>query len=147
MQYNTEVYGVVRVCYATVQVLVELAQLQDREVGDGTTSVVIIAAELLRVRRRPAFLAMCICCIVHWTLGVEHCKPRLLWIDCRCLHRQGSLAVSMLCSRMRLPTREQKKKRRKKEKEVCTVECVYRREPTTWSGTRSIPRPSSAGTG
>ena len=30
------------------QVLVELAQLQDEEVGDGTTSVVIIAAELLR---------------------------------------------------------------------------------------------------
>lgn len=31
------------------QVLVELAELQDREVGDGTTSVVIIAAELLKV--------------------------------------------------------------------------------------------------
>ncbi|ODV89259.1 hypothetical protein CANCADRAFT_32571 [Tortispora caseinolytica NRRL Y-17796] len=30
------------------KVLVELAQQQDREVGDGTTSVVIIAAELLR---------------------------------------------------------------------------------------------------
>lgn len=30
------------------KVLVELAQLQDKEVGDGTTSVVIIAAELLR---------------------------------------------------------------------------------------------------
>ena len=28
----------------------ELADLQDQEVGDGTTSVVIIAAELLRVR-------------------------------------------------------------------------------------------------
>jgi chaperonin GroEL (HSP60 family) len=28
---------------------VELAELQDREVGDGTTSVVIIAAELLKV--------------------------------------------------------------------------------------------------
>lgn len=32
-----------------IQVLVELAELQDREVGDGTTSVVIIAAELLKV--------------------------------------------------------------------------------------------------
>lgn len=32
-----------------MQVLVELAELQDREVGDGTTSVVIIAAELLKV--------------------------------------------------------------------------------------------------
>lgn len=30
------------------QILVELAQQQDREVGDGTTSVVIIASELLR---------------------------------------------------------------------------------------------------
>ncbi|CAO3698314.1 unnamed protein product [Rhizopus stolonifer] len=30
------------------KVLVELAQQQDREVGDGTTSVVIIAAELLK---------------------------------------------------------------------------------------------------
>ena len=29
--------------------LVDLAELQDAEVGDGTTSVVIIAAELLRV--------------------------------------------------------------------------------------------------
>jgi chaperonin GroEL (HSP60 family) len=28
---------------------VELAELQDREVGDGTTSVVIVAAELLKV--------------------------------------------------------------------------------------------------
>lgn len=31
--------------------LVELAELQDREVGDGTTSVVIVAAELLKVSR------------------------------------------------------------------------------------------------
>ena len=30
------------------RILVELAQQQDREVGDGTTSVVILAAELLR---------------------------------------------------------------------------------------------------
>jgi T-complex protein 1 subunit alpha len=30
------------------QILVELAELQDQEVGDGTTSVVIIAAELLK---------------------------------------------------------------------------------------------------
>ena len=29
--------------------LVQLADLQDQEVGDGTTSVVIIAAELLKV--------------------------------------------------------------------------------------------------
>lgn len=30
------------------KILVELAQLQDEEVGDGTTSVVIVAAELLK---------------------------------------------------------------------------------------------------
>lgn len=35
--------------HPAARVLVELAQLQDEEVGDGTTSVVIIAAELLRV--------------------------------------------------------------------------------------------------
>uniref|UniRef100_A0A0E0K359 T-complex protein 1 subunit alpha n=1 Tax=Oryza punctata TaxID=4537 RepID=A0A0E0K359_ORYPU len=34
--------------HPAAKVLVELAQLQDREVGDGTTSVVIVAAELLR---------------------------------------------------------------------------------------------------
>ena len=31
-----------------LQILVELAELQDAEVGDGTTSVVILAAELLK---------------------------------------------------------------------------------------------------
>ena len=34
--------------HAAAKVLVELATLQDREVGDGTTSVVILASELLR---------------------------------------------------------------------------------------------------
>jgi hypothetical protein len=34
--------------HPAAKVLVELAQLQDQEVGDGTTSVVIVAAELLR---------------------------------------------------------------------------------------------------
>ncbi|KAF6989572.1 hypothetical protein CFC21_006897 [Triticum aestivum] len=34
--------------HPVAQVLVELAELQDREVGDGTTSVVLIAAELLK---------------------------------------------------------------------------------------------------
>ncbi len=32
----------------SVQILVELAELQDQEVGDGTTSVVIVAAEILK---------------------------------------------------------------------------------------------------
>jgi T-complex protein 1 subunit alpha len=35
--------------HPAAKVLVELADLQDQEVGDGTTSVVIIAAELLNV--------------------------------------------------------------------------------------------------
>jgi T-complex protein 1 subunit alpha len=34
--------------HPAAKMLVELAQQQDKEVGDGTTSVVIIAAELLR---------------------------------------------------------------------------------------------------
>lgn len=32
----------------SLQILVELAELQDQEVGDGTTSVVIVAAEILK---------------------------------------------------------------------------------------------------
>jgi len=36
--------------HPAAKVLVELAQLRDKEIGDGTTSVVIIAAELLKVR-------------------------------------------------------------------------------------------------
>lgn len=35
--------------HPAAKVLVELADLQDQEIGDGTTSVVIIAAELLRL--------------------------------------------------------------------------------------------------
>jgi hypothetical protein len=36
--------------HPAARTLVELAERQDREVGDGTTSVVILAAELLKVR-------------------------------------------------------------------------------------------------
>ena len=36
------------VTHPAAKVLVELSQIQDREVGDGTTSVVILAAELLK---------------------------------------------------------------------------------------------------
>jgi hypothetical protein len=36
------------ICTVPLQILVELAELQDAEVGDGTTSVVILAAELLK---------------------------------------------------------------------------------------------------
>jgi T-complex protein 1 subunit alpha len=35
--------------HPAAKVLVELSNLQDKEVGDGTTSVVILAAELLKV--------------------------------------------------------------------------------------------------
>ncbi|PIK55870.1 putative T-complex protein 1 subunit alpha-like [Apostichopus japonicus] len=34
--------------HPSAKILVELADLQDQEVGDGTTSVVLIAAELLK---------------------------------------------------------------------------------------------------
>jgi T-complex protein 1 subunit alpha len=34
--------------HPAAKVIIELSQLQDREVGDGTTSVVILAAELLK---------------------------------------------------------------------------------------------------
>jgi len=36
------------VTHPAARVLVELSQIQDKEVGDGTTSVVILAAELLK---------------------------------------------------------------------------------------------------
>lgn len=35
--------------HPAAKVLVELSDMQDQEVGDGTTSVVLIAAELLRL--------------------------------------------------------------------------------------------------
>jgi T-complex protein 1 subunit alpha len=38
----------IEVTHPAAKVLVELSQIQDREVGDGTTSVVILAAELLK---------------------------------------------------------------------------------------------------
>ncbi len=34
--------------HPAAKVIVQLSQLQDKEVGDGTTSVVIIASELLK---------------------------------------------------------------------------------------------------
>lgn len=42
------ILGQLEVEHPAAKVLVELAHLQDREVGDGTTSVVILAAELLK---------------------------------------------------------------------------------------------------
>ena len=40
----------IEVEHPAAKILVELAQTQDKAIGDGTTSVVIIAAELLKVR-------------------------------------------------------------------------------------------------
>lgn len=44
--------------HPAARVLVQLSEMQDKEVGDGTTSVVILASELLKVpaaaRARPA---------------------------------------------------------------------------------------------
>lgn len=42
------ILGMLEVEHPAGKVLVDLAQLQDQEVGDGTTTVVIIAAELLK---------------------------------------------------------------------------------------------------
>merc|ERR1719342_1144957 len=39
--------------HPAAKVLVELAALQDEEVGDGTTSVVIVAAELVKQKIHP----------------------------------------------------------------------------------------------
>ena len=36
--------------HPAAKILVDLAVLQDREVGDGTTTVVLLAAELLKVK-------------------------------------------------------------------------------------------------
>lgn len=43
--------------HPAARTLVELAERQDREVGDGTTSVVILAAELLKVWPTVRFLS------------------------------------------------------------------------------------------
>ena len=63
------------------KVLVELAGLQDQEVGDGTTSVVIIAAELLKVRGRAVEDGEERgCCVMH--LADRYCTvvARLLFV-------------------------------------------------------------------
>lgn len=46
----------------------ELAELQDREVGDGTTSVVIFAAELLKVSAGSMLLKIVVFKIAHFIL-------------------------------------------------------------------------------
>ena len=43
----------IEIKHPAAKILVELAQTQDESVGDGTTSVVILAAELMKVRFHP----------------------------------------------------------------------------------------------
>jgi uncharacterized protein (DUF983 family) len=69
--------------------LVELAELQDREVGDGTTSVVIVAAELLKVNFHLFFFFTfsfsfyafiyfwCLCRELMILLGIRFIQPQL----------------------------------------------------------------------
>lgn len=81
-----------------LQILVELAELQDQEVGDGTTSVVIVAAEILKrannlvrnkihptsiisgfrlaMREVRDFLHPCLnLACIGFCSGFEHCLP------------------------------------------------------------------------
>jgi T-complex protein 1 subunit alpha len=58
--------------HPAAKILVELAQLQDQEVGDGTTSVVIFAAEILRV-------------------GSLCCASLLIMLTAGCLQRANDL--------------------------------------------------------
>jgi T-complex protein 1 subunit alpha len=46
--------------HPAAKILVELAQQQDKEVGDGTTSVVLLAAELLKVGENFKFVQISI---------------------------------------------------------------------------------------
>ena len=48
LNYRDKLSNIKPKLFILFQVLVELAALQDEEVGDGTTSVVIVAAELLK---------------------------------------------------------------------------------------------------
>lgn len=57
--------------HPAAKVLVELAQLQDEEVGDGTTSVVIIAAELLKVS------ALCYCILFRANIVMSLFRMRM----------------------------------------------------------------------
>ena len=44
--------------HPAAKVLVQLADLQDQEVGDGTTSVVLLAAEILKVVNSSTLLSL-----------------------------------------------------------------------------------------
>lgn len=59
--------------HPAAKVLVELADLQDKEIGDGTTSVVIIAAELLRLAEQLVRDK------IHPTSIISGCVPATLF--------------------------------------------------------------------
>lgn len=46
----------IEVKHPAAKVLVELAQTQDESVGDGTTSVVILASEIMKVRVKTIYI-------------------------------------------------------------------------------------------
>jgi hypothetical protein len=45
--------------------MIQLSRTQDEEVGDGTTSVIILAGELLQARWCDAPCGLCDACVVH----------------------------------------------------------------------------------
>lgn len=55
----------------------ELAQLQDEEVGDGTTSVVILAAELLKVCNFNCFFFF----EEHSVVVIIPCRMQTNWLN------------------------------------------------------------------
>jgi hypothetical protein len=101
--------------HPAARVLVDLAELQDAEVGDGTTSVVILAAELLkrandlvRAKVHPVRLHMlrtlaaprargCSCvtasCPLAATGGVLRLRRRLSWAVARVKRRVSQLVA------------------------------------------------------
>ncbi|GIY82538.1 t-complex protein 1 subunit alpha [Caerostris extrusa] len=63
--------------HPAAKVLVELAELQDQEVGDGTTSVVLIAAELLKNADElvnAKFIQHLLLVDIDWPASKEACK-------------------------------------------------------------------------
>jgi hypothetical protein len=68
---------------------VELAELQDREVGDGTTSVVIIAAELLKVSEQGSIEAVAV--LGHHRASITKGGMSSLWVIVGCQNRWMSI--------------------------------------------------------
>ena len=84
------------------KVLVELAGLQDQEVGDGTTSVVIIAAELLKVSVNIFFPSNSInevfTCVLY--VCVSCCSVPMIWSIIRSTQLLSLLDIVSLCVKL-----------------------------------------------